>query len=218
MKIRTIVTLLILALAATACGTESGAFGDGNATDDTSLDQPDSQIGSPGNGDEAIQWTRIDPTYGLVDPHIGFVQEVVVDPDDDRLLLVRFFGGVPECYGANAMLVSQTADEIVVLLEVGLTPTDDEGRMCIEIALAQELTVELAEPAGGAALRAVDADAPLAYVGLGLEAAIDRAEAESRDWRLASQDGEHFALTMDYRPERINFDVVDGIVTNAWLG
>lgn len=64
----------------------------------------------------------------------------------------------------------------------------------------------------------VGSDTPAGYVGLGFEDAIDRAESESREWRLASQDGEHFMLTMDYRPERINFDVEDGVVTNAWMG
>ena len=45
--------------------------------------------------------------------------------------------------------------------------------------------------------------------------AISFIEAEGRSWRIASEDGEFFALTEDYREDRINLDLVLGLVVGA---
>ena len=45
--------------------------------------------------------------------------------------------------------------------------------------------------------------------------AISFIEAEGRSWRIASEDGEFFALTEDYRDDRINLDLVLGLVVGA---
>ena len=205
---------LTLALVLASCGTETGALGDG----DPDLATPDSTVGAPSDGDAPIAWTRIEARYDLIGSHVSYVQEIVVDPTDDTVVLVRFFGGVAECYGANATVITHTADEILVALETGLIPTDDESRFCIEMAVAQEIALQLDAPAGDATVRAVDAEAPFSYPGLSKDDAIAKAESENRAWRISSEDGEHFALTMDYRPDRINFDIEAGVVTNAWMG
>jgi hypothetical protein len=52
--------------------------------------------------------------------------------------------------------------------------------------------------------------------------ASDTAEACAAEvgysWRVYEQDGEQFALTMDYRVERINVKIERGIVTDAYSG
>jgi len=52
--------------------------------------------------------------------------------------------------------------------------------------------------------------------------AADQAEACAAEvgytWRVFEQDGEQFALTMDYRVERINVKIEQGIVTDAYSG
>jgi hypothetical protein len=52
--------------------------------------------------------------------------------------------------------------------------------------------------------------------------AADTAEACALEvgysWRVFEQDGEQFALTMDYRVERINVKIERGIVTDAYSG
>jgi hypothetical protein len=55
-------------------------------------------------------------------------------------------------------------------------------------------------------------------VGMTKDAAISFIEAEGRSWRIASEDGESFALTEDYRDDRINLDLILGLVVgaNAW--
>lgn len=43
-------------------------------------------------------------------------------------------------------------------------------------------------------------------------------EARGGSIRIAVQDGEARALTMDYRPDRLNVEVMSGIVVNAFFG
>ena len=57
-----------------------------------------------------------------------------------------------------------------------------------------------------------------AYVGLTKQAAIARAEADGRPWRLGREDGESFMLTQDYNAERVTFEIDDGKVTKASFG
>jgi hypothetical protein len=56
------------------------------------------------------------------------------------------------------------------------------------------------------------------FVGLTKKAAIAKAEAEGRPWRIASEDGESFPATLDYNPNRVSFDVTNGMVTKATFG
>lgn len=52
-------------------------------------------------------------------------------------------------------------------------------------------------------------------MGMTKDAAISLIEAEGRSWRIASEDGEFFALTEDYTDGRINLDLVLGLVVGA---
>jgi hypothetical protein len=47
------------------------------------------------------------------------------------------------------------------------------------------------------------------------QAAIDYLEAEGRTVRIASEDGEYFALTEDYRDDRVNLEILVGLVVGA---
>ena len=55
-------------------------------------------------------------------------------------------------------------------------------------------------------------------VGMTEQAAVDFLESEGRTVRIASEDGEYFALTEDYRDDRVNLDLLVGLVVgaNAW--
>jgi hypothetical protein len=52
-------------------------------------------------------------------------------------------------------------------------------------------------------------------VGMTKQAAIDYLEKASLTVRIASEDGEFFALTEDYRDDRVNLDLLVGIVVGA---
>ena len=52
-------------------------------------------------------------------------------------------------------------------------------------------------------------------VGMTEQAAVDFLESEGRTVRIASDDGEYFALTEDYRDDRVNLDLLVGLVVGA---
>ncbi len=52
-------------------------------------------------------------------------------------------------------------------------------------------------------------------VGMTKQAAIDYLEKQERVVRIASEDGEYFALTEDYSDSRVNLDVLVGLVVGA---
>ena len=52
-------------------------------------------------------------------------------------------------------------------------------------------------------------------VGMTKQAAVDYLEAEGRTVRIASEDGEYFALTEDYRDDRVNLELLVGLVVGA---
>ncbi len=62
-----------------------------------------------------------------------------------------------------------------------------------------------------------EADAA-AYVGLTKKAAIAKADAAGTPWRIVREDDESFIVTLDYEPERLNFEIDDGTITKSTLG
>ena len=52
-------------------------------------------------------------------------------------------------------------------------------------------------------------------VGMTKQAAIEYIEGENLIWRIASEDGEYFALTEDYTDSRINLEIVYGLIVGA---
>jgi hypothetical protein len=55
-------------------------------------------------------------------------------------------------------------------------------------------------------------------VGLIETEAIRQISENGLSFRIASRDGEFFALTQDYSPGRINLEIVDGVITGALIG
>ncbi len=119
-------------------GESPGNTGSGGTVSDTTVSSDD---------EDTVQWARIDPTDDLVNPTVATPDEIIVDPDDDQTVLVHFYGGVQDCYGARATVVSQDDQEVRIRLETGGQP-DSQGQTCIEVAEAQELAVHLDAPVG----------------------------------------------------------------------
>lgn len=57
-----------------------------------------------------------------------------------------------------------------------------------------------------------------AYVGLTKQAATAKADAAGTTWRITREDDESFPVTLDFDPERLNFEIDDGKVTQATYG
>ena len=55
-------------------------------------------------------------------------------------------------------------------------------------------------------------------IGMAEAEAVVCVEEAGLTWRVYEQDGEQFALTMDYRAERVNVKIEKGIVTDAYSG
>jgi len=58
----------------------------------------------------------------------------------------------------------------------------------------------------------------LVYVGLTEAEVVARGADEGHIVRVISRDGEGLAATMDYRPDRRNLDVIDGVVVAVTRG
>ncbi|MET0148610.1 MAG: hypothetical protein ABW310_05610, partial [Acidimicrobiales bacterium] len=105
---RVLLPLLVIAAVAAGCGGDDDEVvaADGGSTDSTTTTvDPDTAVSSPpgtDDGSTAVTWTRIEPTDDLVDPVLATPDSLVPHPDDPDAVLVRFYGGVQECYGAQA--------------------------------------------------------------------------------------------------------------------
>ena len=53
------------------------------------------------------------------------------------------------------------------------------------------------------------------YVGLSVDDATERAEGQGFSVRVVGEDGECFAVTLDLRDDRVNLELVDGVVIAA---
>ena len=56
------------------------------------------------------------------------------------------------------------------------------------------------------------------YIGLSVEEAGAKAEADNRVWRVVEEDGESLPVTMDFNETRLNFAVEDGTVVRVTTG
>ncbi|MGC4015875.1 MAG: hypothetical protein QM755_15330 [Luteolibacter sp.] len=63
-----------------------------------------------------------------------------------------------------------------------------------------------------------DVSTPATLIGLPLKEAEDLADQAKVPHRVISLDGQSRPATMDYRPERLNFTVVKGVVTAVKKG
>jgi hypothetical protein len=153
MGMRRLLPLVLLLAVLTACG-------DDGTVESTATDDPDTPVSSPAvsdtTGPDAPAWARIEPTEDLVDPTPATPDEVLADPDDPSAVLVHFYGGVQECFGARAT-AAESATEVRIRLELGGQP-DAGDQACIEIAEAQELVVALDAPLGDRELVAEPGD------------------------------------------------------------
>lgn len=142
-----------------ACGSSGEDVVSSDGTDgDTPVSSDVTGQSLPGATDTTVgqAWTRIESTEDLANPVIAEPLELVADPDDDQVVLVRFYGGVQECYGSRATVQQQDATSVVIRLESGAQP-DAGDTACIEIAEAQELAVTLDAPLAGRTLTAAPA-------------------------------------------------------------
>lgn len=153
--------------AATTTSTTTGAIGkgsngfegsDGSSSSPGSPGDPDAPVSTePGSTDPAPPATEaaeVPNRTDLVDPRTVAPDELAVDEADPTKVHVRFWGGVPECYGAEAS-VAETPEAVVVTLRTGSVP--DSAEACIDLAQHQQITLTLDAPVGDRTLEATPA-------------------------------------------------------------
>ena len=59
---------------------------------------------------------------------------------------------------------------------------------------------------------------PTEWVGLEIDKAYEQAKVRGFVGRIVEQDGRAFIVTMDLKPNRINFRVSNGTVTDVYTG
>jgi hypothetical protein len=98
--------------------------------------------------------------------------------------------------------------------------TDDLGDGRVNIALDDGLvTFAMVERIDGAPEREGAEDpADLSYVGLTEDEAGVLGDEQGHGWRVVTRDGEGLPVTMDYRPDRRNFDVIEDLVVAVTRG
>jgi hypothetical protein len=134
----TIAFVLTAAMLLAACA-ERGQSGEAPPSDSpvTSTPVPSGPIPEPTP-------LLVEPRPGLVDPRPHTWQSV--DVENDRTLLVQFYGGVEECYGLDHVDVEYGTDQITVTLFEGRVPT---AEVCIDIAQLKAVRIHLREPVDG---------------------------------------------------------------------
>ena len=246
--------LLFLILIAAACGDSTTEVGTGSPDDTPAVTEPDGDSTVGQSADDAP--IPVEPDGGIgdgagpipeeppvavpaneevvtddepVDGKVMTPREVVVNPDDDTELWVRFVGGDVNCTAAYVTVLSETPETVNVELVVGIT-SDALVRSCLAGEFNLRVEVPLNETAVGKSIFWTLADAndeaPLVtpdlstddFVGLSEDEAAAVADENLLTWRVTRVDDESFAVTEDHRPDRLNFEIDDGIVSVVTLG
>lgn len=142
--------LAVLALATAACST---AVADDTPdptpptteapADDTSV--TDEPMPVPGDGDGAAP----DMTYQPIDIAGDLPGGGELISTDGNTVTVGFWMGVEDCYGVERVDIAETETKVAVDITVAARALD---QVCIEIAEARSITVELDAPLGGRVL------------------------------------------------------------------
>ncbi|MGA9278649.1 hypothetical protein [Ilumatobacter sp.] len=76
-------------------------------------------------------------------------------------------------------------------------------------------TAAVSTPAAEPCIAATQGEPAPEYVGLDEADAQAAADSDGLDLRVVGEDGECFAITMDVREDRVNIELVDGVVVAA---
>lgn len=141
---RFLVLIAAISLGVAACGADE--------TIDAAVPAPETMpndasgedaMDQDGNSEENANpgFTPMTPRTDLVSLQLTTPDEVLIDPDNDERLLIRFQGAAEPCSGA-AVTVTETDTAVTVLLETGLDP-NAAAMSCIAQVFEYEIAVPL---------------------------------------------------------------------------
>lgn len=134
----------------------------------------------------------------------------VSDPDAARFVAGGDMGG----------WTARPAIEVLAPGQVDVTVTGPEGAAGTFTIVASD-PVEppvIGDPAGEPTIDPAIEQVAEAAVGMSEQEAIAAITAAGGGYRIIGRDGEDFPMTMDYRLDRVNLRIEDGIVTEASIG
>ena len=153
-KIRLTAVISIMALAVAACGVAQGSDAGSDDTEAPPVagmcteEQPDCQdtvdVPDDGTGQPDIQYRPIEPEGDVAGDGTPISDGELVAVDG-RQITIGFWMGVEDCYAVELAEVEETEDLVKVNISVAAR---DVEAMCIEIAEARSVTLDLAAPLG----------------------------------------------------------------------
>ena len=189
--------------------------------------------------DEALERLRDEQSAPLGDSGLGVVQPdpyegptTLLDSVEEELYVLygvdgevylvpgyTFIGGPADAGYVQRFIVSALPEAYVERVEV--SPSDGSGSSPGSGAPGSPGD-GVTTPPGQEPIDSMPPEIPLneANALLGMTEAEAAAYADSQGWvmRVASRDGEQFALTMDYIPTRVNVSIDQGLVTYVFIG
>lgn len=194
-------------------------------------DDPEPDSGAPATVAEEIPTPVEDAVITntvIVDPQIVEPSNVVLNPADPSELWVQFVHGDPLCTAAQVDVLEQSAQSIAIELRVGASQ-DAATRTCANGQFNLRVNAQLNESAVGKQItwslppvQAAPAVTPELttddFVGIPQPEAIDLADENLVPWRIGRIDDEVQPLLDDVNPNRLTFEIDEGIVSAATLG
>jgi len=150
---RLLTSTIALVFVLAACGDSTSEVGTGSDAGPSVGEEPNPVEADGGIGD-GVEPLPVDldehiiTDNEIVDPKVTTPTEVVVNPDNDAELWVRFEGGDPNCTAASVIVLTETPEIIDVELLVGIT-TDALSRSCLADTFSLRVDVPLNESAVG---------------------------------------------------------------------
>ncbi len=116
------------------------------------LEHPDCEdtvVAADGDLGDDIEYRPIEPEGDVAGEGTAINDGTLVS-SDGNLLTIGFWMGVESCYAVESVDVTETASEVSVEIIVAARDLD---AVCIEVAEARSVTVELSQPLGDRALQ-----------------------------------------------------------------
>jgi len=165
------------------------------------------------SSDAPVETTPVDMPIETVPVEVQEVSIVAVEEE-----LVMLYGQDGSIYLVPGYAFIAVEDEYGYTPRYTVSALPDEYvQQADPIDVSPEPAVEEPVPSDPVVTELAVADAET-LVGLSESEALDTAKANGWDARVVSRDGEDFAITMDYRADRVNLTVVDDVVTASTVG
>lgn len=199
-------------VASSSSGSAVAADGGVEVTPDTSVSDviPVPETIAP---DQPIDTTVIVDTIP-VDIPVEVQDVTIVSVEEELIMLYSIDGSV---YLVPGYAFIAEADEYGYQGRYTVSALPDEyiqqsEPVAVEPAVIEPAVDPVVDPT------AITDQAAAALVGLSESEAVDTAKANGWESRVVSRDGEALAVTTDYRMDRVNLTIVDGVVTKSAVG